>query len=221
MSLSPLPPGQGCWGGGALLSGSSRGAVPACGGGAGKRLLSTSAALQGSRGRASGWGGLGAGAEDPSQVTLRGGTEAAAEGGTGAAPESAGSAPAPATHSLPRPITGRSQGTAQGQGTAMARGSPSGRPCPLQQLRSESPVGAVSLPVSSRLPPPGRVGGAGGGRGVKEGIFQTASSTPARTGHTPAFSDKPLVSRSSQAPSRWVQGRHMSTPSSTLLLSGP
>lgn len=82
----PPPPGQGCWGGGALLSGSSRGAVPACGGGAGKRLLSTSAALQGSRGRASGWGGLGAGAEDPSQVTLKGGTEAAAEGGTGARP---------------------------------------------------------------------------------------------------------------------------------------
>lgn len=139
----PPPPGQGCWGGGALLSGSSRGAVPACGGGAGKRLLSTSAALQGSRGRASGWGGLGAGAEDPSQVTLKGGTEAAAEGGTGPAPESAGSAPAPATHSLPRPITGRSQGTAQGQGTAMARGSPSGRPCPLQQLRSVSGGGCV------------------------------------------------------------------------------
>lgn len=31
-------------------------------------------------------GGLGAGAEDPSQVTLKGGTEAAAEGGTGARP---------------------------------------------------------------------------------------------------------------------------------------
>lgn len=195
--------------------------MPACGGGAGKRLLSTSAALQGSRGRASGWGGLGAGAEDPSQVTLKGGTEATAEGGTEGPPQKV-----PDQHPRPPPTPSRVQSQAEARGPLKVREQrwPVGAPVDGPVLCSscgQSPVGAVSLPVSSRLPPPGRVGGAGGGRGVKEGIFQTTSSTAARTRHTPAFSDKPLVSRSSQAPSRWVQGRRMSTPSSTLLLSGP